>query len=365
MIVCRNRLLAGGFAVLFALFAWCLACGGAADVAYAASHDVVLQAGESPTAGDNDGRVAVQETDAERVARLAVVKDGLYHLTSVAKPAYGIGVNEESTKANARVGVYADSETSWAQKWILVQDKKTGYYTVRNLGSRMLLTVVAEADVDAKLKQAKQAKTLRQLWRPYVKGQKIQLRSAAAPELALRVVRTQANKLELRLGAAKGSPRTTWFWFSKTVALKNGMSYFIRSNAYPSSNLAVKDASRAAGAKIVLGKRANAKSQKFRLVRAGKSYRIQSCQSCKYLKAFTRSIVQADLVAGDAELWRFALDLHTGAFAIKSVKTGRFVDATGKELAQRPKADAKKRLFVLTPTYGFTVFLDAGHGRNA
>ena len=350
--------------MMLTLIACCCMCAEGAGVAYAAPDAAALLAGEAQE-GNASTELSAQETQAQRIARMAVVKDGLYHLTSVAKPAYGVAVSGDSVKAGARVGVFADSEASWAQKWILVQDKVSGYYTVRNLGSRLFLTVAGKAREGSKVKQAKHAQTLRQLWRPYVKGEKIQLRSAAVPELALRVVRTQGNKLELRLGVAKGAARTSRFWFSQTEALQDGMSYFIRSNAYPSKNLALKGASLASGAKIVLGRRANAKSQKFRLVKAGKSYRIQSDKSCKYLKAFTRSIVQSELAAGKAEKWRVSLDLGTGAFEIKSTRNGRFVDATGGKLALRPKANAKKRLFVLTPTYGFTVFLDAGHGKNA
>ena len=342
----------------------CVGTAFAADGGLATGAAHAISAMSDELTADKGGQLGATAGESSPIADMATIDDGLYCLTNVAKPAYGLSVKGASTKVGARILLDACDDASWSQKWAVVQDKQTGYCTIRNLGSRLLLTIAGKARAGAKLKQAKRGTTLRQLWCPTTTAGKLQFKSAAAPELALCVVRTGAT-LELRLEEAQDGKRTQRFRLVQTEALQDGMSYFVRSASYASKNLAVKNASRASGAKIELKKRANAKSQKFRLVKAGKSYRIQGAQSCLYLKASSKSIVQSASASGKATKWKLALDLESGAFTIASAKNGRLVDATSSKLALRPKSKAKKPLFVLTPTYGFTVFLDAGHGKNA
>lgn len=297
----------------------------------------------------------------------AVVKDGLYNLASIDSPAWSVSIEKESAKKGAKALPAKRDMANWSQKWLVVRDEATGYYTLRNMRSRFMLAVSGAAKSGAALKQAKAVPSASTRWQ-LVKGDSgMQFRLAANPSLAIAVATTKANGLKLVLRPAK-DVAAQQFRLRKAKPLEDGKSYFIRSAENPKQGLAVKGASKKANAKIALEKKSSMKSQKFRLHKVGSSYRMQCVQSCQYVSASKKSIKQKAGTVGKAKKWNIALDLATGTFKIKSVSTKKFIDATSGKLALRRAAiqgEDKAQRFILEPTYGFTVFLDAGHGKNA
>ena len=365
--ICTLALGVCACALAFALTSWGATCAYALDDSSGAN----LQAGQSVEGGEEqpsaEGGQSAEDEQAARIASMAVVKDGLYYLGSVSNPGFAVSVADDSAKAGAKVVPAGRTEGNWSQKWLVVQDKSTGYYTLRNMRSRMVLMVAGKAKSGAALKQAKASSALTQRWELVKVGARLQFCSAANPKLALALVETKSGVLKLVLKPAKAAA-SQQFRLRKAAPVEDGHSFFVRSAAYPKKSLAVKGASKKAKAKIVLAKRSSAKTQKIRLKKAGESYRLQCVQSCQFVRASKGILRQTAGVSGKAKKWKLVLDLETGTFKIKSVSTGKFVDATAGKLTLRARAAGvsdKAQRFILVPTYGFTVFLDAGHGSNA
>ena len=114
---------------LIVFIAGALSLSAAAQHAYAEDGQAPLTAGETAA---SDPALVVPE---------AVVSDGLFNISSVSRDGYSISVKGESTKAKAKAILSQTATTNWAQKWIVVRDATTGYYSIRNLGSRMMLGV--------------------------------------------------------------------------------------------------------------------------------------------------------------------------------------------------------------------------------
>ena len=346
-----------------------------APSAYAAEADQAqsgqdLQAGAVEETDSSSQNAAAVDSEAQRIAKMAVVKNGLYNITIACQSKTSLGVKDDSTKAGAKVVPFERDLGSWAQKWVLLQDGKTGYYTVRNLNSRLYLTVAGKVKKGAAVKQAKSSASLAQRWELVKKSGYIVLKSAKSPKLALTFSENKKGVLTATLKAFTGK-KAQRVRMRKVDPIDDGHSFIVRSAASLKKALAVKGSSKKANAKIVLDKRTKAKSQKFRFEKVGASWRMQCVQSCLYASASKSAVKQVKNSAGKARKWKVALDLKTATFTIKSVSTGKFLDTKSDKLALRAKsvtktnAPAKIQRFIFVPTYGFTVFLDAGHGRNA
>lgn len=349
------------FALAFALIHWGVVCAYAQDDSSSTS----LQAGQSSESGETEQ--SAEEQQAARIATMAVVKDGLYYLGSTSKPGFAVSVADDSVKAGAKVVPAGRTVGNWSQKWLVVQDKSTGYYTLRNMRSRMVLAIAGKAKSGAAVKQVKASNALSQRWELVKEGVYLRFRSASNPNLALALVETKNGTLKFALRPADAVANQR-FRLRKAEPIEDGHSFFIRSAAYTKKGLAVKGASKKSKAQIVLAKRSSVKEQKFRLQKTGASYRLQCVQSCQFMRASKSVLRQTAGASGKAKKWKLVLDLGTGTFKIKSVSTGKFVDATAGKLALRARATGvsdKAQRFILVPTFGFTVFLDAGHGRNA
>ena len=352
--------------VLILAMVWAFTFGGV-PVAFAVDDSSAggLQAGEAVGEEQEAQDAAAQEE--ARIAAMAVAQDGLYCLGSVSKPRYAVSVTGDSAKVGAKVAPAKRLVGNWSQKWLVVQDASTGYYTLRNMRSRMVLSVAGHAKSGAPVKQVKASASLAQRWELTKEGVRFQLRSAMNPKLALALVEAKDGTLEFALRQANALADQQ-FRLRKAEPVEDGHSYFIRSAAFPKQGLAVKGASKKAKAQIVLEKRSSKKAQKFRLQKAGSSYRLQGVRSCQYVRASKGVLRQTAGVKGKAKKWKLVLDLKTATFRIKSTSTGKYVDATAKTLSLQERADGtsdKAQRFILVPTYGFTVFLDAGHGRNS
>ena len=346
---------------MLAMSPWHAACAYAKD----ASSGADLQAGQSVEG--NEEEQSAEEQQAARIASMAVVKDGLYYVTSISKPGFAVSVADESAKIGAKVAPARRSAGNWSQKWLVVQDKSTGYYTLRNMRSRMVLAVAGKAKSGAAVKQVRASAALSQRWELVKEGARVQFRSASNPRCALALAEAKNGNLRFALKPAD-TVAAQQFRLRKAEPVEDGHSFFIRSVAFPKTGFAVKGSSKKAKAQIVLDKRSSAKAQKFRFQKAGASYRLQCVQSCQYVGASKRALRQTAGASGKAKKFKLVLDLGTGTFKIKSVSTGKYVDATTGTLALRAKATGasnKAQRFILMPTFGFTVFLDAGHGSNA
>ena len=322
-----------------------------------------LQAG---TAAEDEAAKA----EAERIARMAVVKDGLYNLRSMQDTSRSVGIAGESIKAKAKAVPAERQLNSWSQKWIVVQDKKTGYYTIRNMRSRLFLTVSGAVGKNATINQMKQSNSTRQQWQLVKESGKFQLCSAANPKYALALI-SKKGVPSFALRAAKGA-KAQQFKLNSVPAIEDGHSFFVRSAANSKKSLAIKGASKKAKAKVLLAKRSNAKTQKFRFNQVGKrgtTFTLQNVRSTLYVGASKAALTQTSGKKAKSKRWVVSFDLATATFTIKSATSGKFVDTTAGKLALRAKgasaAQLKVQRFVLVPTYGFSVFVDAGHGRNS
>ena len=334
----------------------------AGNTAFATSGDET----QTPSETEDPSSPSSQDED---VVKPAVIEDGMYTIESVGSSDSFLSVKKESVEADA-VAVMADeNEVSWSQKWLVVQDVNSGYYTIRNLASRMFLSVSGTAKSGASLKQVETVSSKRQLWDPVKKSGGIQFRSVLAPKLALCAVEGSSSNPKLRLKPTK-NVKAQKFKLATTDALEDGRSYFISSVSTPKKGLGVKGNSTENKAKIELQTRSTGKSQKFRLTKVGKAWRMQCVKSCKFASAQGKTLKQVSKASGKARKWRIEVDPYTAAFTICSVAKGTYVSTSAGELALKAQAKAntkaeKAQRFLLTATYGFTVFLDAGHGKNA
>ena len=249
----------------------------------------------------------------------------------------------------------------WSRKWLVVQDKKSGYYTIRNLRSRMFLSVGGLVKSQGtKIAQVKGASTKKQLWRPIVANGVVRFASVAAPRYSLCVVRAANGTLRAMLKPTKRALNMR-FVLRETEAIGDGESYFLRSAATPTMQIASDDAL----GTLTLAKRSSSKTQKFRLHKTDDVYRMQCVRSCKFAMTSGDGFAQATSMAGGAKKWVVELDLASGTFAIENALAKKYLDTAQGKLTLRKGAKARTRRFILLPTYGFTVFLDAGHGKNA
>ena len=148
----------------------------------------------------------------------------------------------------------------------------------------------------------------------------------------------------------------------KASAIDSGQSYFIR-NVQTGKGLAVAKGSRKAGAKVVFAKPKSAKAQVFRFVKKGSSYLLQNVRSGKYVGMSKGKLCQLAGKTGANKRWNPVLDSKTGAFYLE-LASGSRIDASKGALRLASAADAASQRFKLIPTYGFKVYLDAGHGKQ-
>ena len=322
------------------------------------------------TGTESQSLTAAESASTDQSATMpAIIEDGMFTIESVGSSDSFLSIKKESLEANALAVMADGNEVSWSQKWLVVRDENSGYYTIRNLASRMFLSVSGVAKDGAKLKQVEKVSSKRQLWNPVKKSSGIQFRSVTAPKLALCAVEGSSSTPKLRLKPVKNA-KAQQFSLTTTEALEDGHSYFISSVSSPKKGLGVKGNSTKNKAKIELQKRSTGKSQKFRLVKVGKAWRIQCVKSCKFVSAQGKMLKQIADASGKARKWKIEIDPYTAAFTIRSVAKGTYVSASAGELALKAQAKANSKAaraqrFLLTSTYGFTVFLDAGHGKNA
>ena len=148
--------------------------------------------------------------------------------------------------------------------------------------------------------------------------------------------------------------------------IEDGHSYFVQS-AKSGRNLCIQADSRRDGAKAALAKpKENARYQKFRFVKAGKtSWRIQSVSSSRYLCVKGKKVVQRKRATGKAARWVVSVDEATGSFAIASAAAkDRCLEALGKTISVKGRSGSMRQLFDFVPTYGFKLYLDPGHGQS-
>ena len=252
---CALALVVSAWALMVALVPWGVDCAYALDDSSGSN----LQAGQSAEAGEAEQ--SAEEQQAARIAGMAVVKDGLYYLASASKPGFAVSVADESAKAGAKAAPAGRALGNWSQKWLVVQDKSTGYYTLRNMRSRMVLAVAGKAKAGAAVKQVRANAALTQRWELAKEGNRVQFRLASNPRFALALVEAKDGTLKFALQPADAVAEQQ-FRLSKAEPVEDGHSFFIRSAAFPRKGLAVEGASKKAKAKIVLAKRSSAKAQK-------------------------------------------------------------------------------------------------------
>lgn len=302
-----------------------------------------------------------------------VVSDGLYNIASTSNKRHSVSIANETIKTGAKAALAETDTTNWPQKWIVVRNAQTGYYTIRNLRSCKVLGIAGTAKSGVSVKQFKEARTPsnKQLWILLKTKSAITFRSAADPSLAITVSGKASGSPALKLKPLAGAkttpaPRKTQKFKLKTVeAIDDSRSFYIRSSKAGQSVSVLKD-SRKDKAKLGLEKKSTARNQKFRFFSLGKStYRVQCVSSCAFVGAKTKDVRQYAAKLGKYKRWVVSLDLQTGTFTFESAKSrGKLLDSTSGKLSLQPKSTSKGQRFTLVPTQGFKVYLDPGHGRS-
>ena len=331
-----------------------------AVLALAAFHAMPAFAALAPSAAEGasgDGAVLARR----------VIADGLYNIGSISRSGYSVAVKGGSAKTGANVATSARKKSDWAQKWALTWDDETGYYKIRNLGSRKFLGVAGTVKSGAAIKQYGSAGSASRLWEPIETSAGIMFKSAGTG-YALAVSGGAGGAPALKLALVKSAGLASQTFKLRTVdPLEAGKSYFIRSVSSGKRLNVMRDSTKS-GAKIGLSKAASVKSQKFRILKAGSAYRIQCVRSCRYVGVKGASSVrQLAGKSGANKKWTIGFDLESAAFSIAD-KSGRLLSVVQGGLALDSPANGRARRsqqFALSPTYAFKLFLNPGHGANS
>lgn len=367
----RIGMLASFMATFAVVVGISLALSATASIQHAYAENTSANASSSSPTKLATGESAATETPVE--SSPAVVEDGLYNIVSSSKKRCSISILDGSAKTSAKAVLATTDTTSWSQKWIVLRDETTGYYTIRNLSSRKVLGISGKVKSGAAIKQIKLAKTpsKKQLWMLLKTKKTITFRSVANPSLAITVSGKVGDSPALKLKPLDGAQTTPTprkaqkFKLNAVEAIEDGHSFFIRSEKTSQAVSVLKD-SRKDKAKLGLEKKSSARNQKFRLFSLGKStYRIQCVSSCKFVGSKGKAARQYTAKSGKDKKWKIALNLQTGTFTFASVKmSGKQLEAASDKLSLKAASISEEQRFVLVPTYGFKAYLDPGHGRS-
>lgn len=324
--------------------------------------------GASKSDGANVQVYASNNSNAQRWTFSSVqswsIPEGVYNIVTGVNQYNSLMVANSSRANGANVLTASTSNTSWGQKWVLAI-ASDGYYTIRNLNSRMLLEVAdSPAQSGSNARQQTDKATSAQLWKPELTAGGIVFKSKANNSIVLDIsgasTRVGAN---VQVYASNGTAAQK-FRVSSVDAIDSGTTFVFKNLGLDDGVLDVVDASKANGAPVQLYVSNGTGAQKFKVIsNGGGMYYLQNINSLKYLDVDknTKTIIQQwEGQSGSNKQWELALDLDTGSFTVKSVYTGTYLDGSSGTLSLKPESSADAQKFALQPIT-FKVFLDAGH----
>ena len=291
------------------------------------------------------------------------IPEGVYNIVTAVNQINSIAVQGSSRTSGANVLTQGTATTSWAQKWVFAK-ASDGYYTIRDLNSRMMLDVnggVAKSGTN--LLQYTQNGSNAQLWKPELASGGIIFRSKLNSSIVLDVS-----------GGSKNAGANIQVYSSNNTAAQkfrlinisaiDDVKVFSVLNIGVEKVLDVDNASTSDGAAVQLYTPNGTGAQKFRAISAGGSkYYLQNTNSQKYLDVDTKTKTKIQQLSGKSGLdkqWVLTLDYASGAFTVKSAYTGQYLDGTSGTLSLKAQSSNDAQKFALQPNM-FKLFLDAGH----
>lgn len=323
--------------------------------------------GASKSNGANIQTWAWNSTNAQRwtvkSAGAWEVPEGVYNIVTSVNQSNSLAVANTKRANGVNVQTFGTSTTSWMQKWLIAK-AGSGYYTIRNMNSRMLLDVKGgTAKSGTNVQQYEQNDTNAQLWKLELTSGGIIFRSKADKSFVLDVSgASKSAGANVQLYASNGTTAQK-FRLRNVNAIDDGTT-FVFLNIEEGKVLDVNGASTSNGASVQLYASNGTAAQKFRVVSAGSGkYYLQNVKSQKYVDVNTATkttVRQWEGKSGTDKQWILTIDNKTGAFTIKSVYTGTYLDGTSGDLTLKKASSSNVQKFALQPLT-FKLFLDAGH----
>lgn len=296
--------------------------------------------------------------------------DGVYSIVTTSNENTSLGVAKSSRSKGANVASAVRADTDWAQNWVVVQNGTSGYYTIRNLNSRLALDVAGDAKRSgANVQQDTFDKGAGQLWKPRITAGGIVWESKLDPSLVLDMDGNgKSAGTNVQVYASNNTTAQKFRLKQQTTsALLSGKTFTVR-NVATGTVLDVRGASVANNAAIQLYASNGTLAQKFRFVSKGSDrYALVNSKSSKAVAASGARVVQNGNGSTNAQRWDVALDLATSTFAFASAQDGKRMDGTGGGLSLKGAVTGSVQQFVLQPTTAdyFRVYLNSGHGWNS
>ncbi len=298
--------------------------------------------------------------------------DGIYHFVTANSSKFALDVAKGARSAGANVQSARRSYTSWNQSWVVCQVGSTGYYTIRNLNSRMALSVSGPSAANgANICQGAMNKSDSQLWKPVLVTGGVVWTSKIDPTFVL----------DMAANGKKAGTNTQLYARNNTAAQKfrmkqEGVDALLRVSAFVVRNLStgqvldVTAASTKNGAAMQTYASNGTPAQKFRLKSNGGGYSVVNTNSNKALDIDTvsKSKLQQWQTARSAnQRWQVAFDLGSATFTFRSNYAGKSLDGASKKLSLRTANSGDTQRWVLLPTTAdyFRVYLNSGHGWNS
>ncbi|MCI1665504.1 MAG: RICIN domain-containing protein [Atopobiaceae bacterium] len=312
--------------------------------------------GGSRTAGAN-----VQVYDANGTAAQAWVltnvtkwlPDGVYQLVSGNNHSNAVMVTGKSDSKGTDVVTAGREDDNWSEKWAIVE-AGNGYYTIRNVSSRLALDVACgTAKAGTNVQQYDVNGTDSQLWKPVLGPEGITFVSKLASSLVLDISGgSTSTGASLQIWTSNGTVAQRFLAIGTDLIVSG--TGFVVENVSTGKVLDVAGGSTDNGATVQLYASNNTTAQKFRLVSQGSGvYYLVSARSGKYLDVDTTTnekIQQWAGPSGDSMRWTVTFDLANVAFTLKSGSTGRYLGSVSGQLALDTKTTGDDDLFRLKPT---------------
>ena len=289
--------------------------------------------------------------------------DGIYNIVTSINTANSLGIANASKVQGGNAITVPNSSTSWAQKWLITKDSK-GYYTFRNLNSRMYLSAASKsAKSGTNVIQVTSRETDAQLWKLELTKGGIVVRSKFNNSLVLDISGANTNAgANVQVYSNNGTYAQKYRVHS-TGLIDNNRS-FVFINETSGKALDVSNGSHANGAVVQLYEVNGTGSQCFKAVAAGNGkYYLQNIQSGKYIDVDTNTktkIQQWEGKSGANKQWSIRFDAASCSFTINSPYVGKTLDGSSGKLSLKSPNSTDAQRFILQPIT-FKLFLDAGH----
>ncbi len=315
-------------------------------------------------------------TNAQKFRASAVTNwlpDGIYNFVTSNNQGLSLNVSKAAMKAGSNIESAGRIAMAWEQNWLIQQDKGSpGYYTIRNMNSRMALSVKSNnASSGANVQQeALKAGSAGQLWRPIHTPGGVIWQSKLSGDFVLDLVK----------GGKVSGTNAQIYARNNTIAQKFRMknedltdllksTAFVIRNVESNKVLDVSNGSLSNGALIQLYESNGTGAQKFRLSANGSGMHIVNANSSKAIDIDSAGKTKIQQWSkGNAVNQRFVVSFDTKSmtFTVKSTFTGKMFDGTGGKLSQQAASGKDAQKWILQPTEAdyFRVYLNAGHGWN-